>query len=62
MVPIEIYYLAEKVRRYGTFDYDKESVENGHHYRTTYYIMDNALYDICMKDGEIVSFRYISMS
>lgn len=60
MVPLEIYYLAEKLRRYGTINYDKETEENGSHYRTTYYILDDGFYDIAMKDGEIIGFRFIS--
>lgn len=60
MIPIEIYYLAEKVRHYGTIDYDKETEENGSHYRTTYYLLDGGFYDISMKDGEIIGFRFIS--
>lgn len=60
MVPIELYYLTEKVRRYGTIDYDKETEENGSHYRTTHYLLDGGFYDICMKDGEIIGFRFIS--
>lgn len=60
MVPLEINDLAKKVRRYGAIDYDKETEENGSYYRTTHYLWEGGFYDICMKDGEIISFRFIS--
>ena len=60
MIPIELYYLTEKVRRYGTIEYDKEIEENGSYYRITYYLLEGGIYEICMKDGEIIGFRFIS--
>ena len=60
MLPYEINDLVKKVRRYGTIAYDKETEENGSHYRTTHYLLDDGFYDICMKDGEIISFGFIS--
>ena len=60
MIPLSLRTLVDDIRRYGTINYDKETEENGSHYRTTYYILDSGFYDISMKDGEIIGFRFIS--
>ena len=58
MIPMKIEELAKEVQRYGEIVRDKETEVHDDFYRTTHFIFNGGYYDICRKNGEIISFHF----
>lgn len=62
LTPMEILHLTGNLRRYGVIDFENDTISpTGHHYRTTYYTYNKGFYEVTMKDGEVIDFRYSSL-